>query len=244
MALHYATQLYHPHDWNHYQRLLDCLKSNLRFSSIQQATVFLNNCDPPWQHPKVSWRRISQRASFSDFLELADLSHINIGEPQLKDHLLFANSDIIFTSDPARLAVAVTHPDWALCLTRRELDGAFPGGCDPQKTQDAWMLMQQPLHPQLLDQLRSIGLGVAGCDNLFAAVMIAHGFRLWNPCHDFYILHNDPYPVARWSNVQRYFGLYAYVPACRLEDVGWRDSKVSFAFAKFPGSYKKFCLDE
>jgi hypothetical protein len=155
----------------------------------------------------------------------------------LGSHLLFANSDIVFDDTASRLMTALSEPGWAACLTRRELDGAFPAGIEPLQSQDAWMLRRQPLDPRLIDQMEAVRLGVAGCEHLLAAALVAHGFELWNPCEDCRALHTDPAPVKYSTGGERYWGLYAYVPSCMLENVGRSDPDVCFAYAQAPGRY-------
>ncbi len=233
MGLHYATQLYRPPQEASYQRLLEGIASNLMIPGIDHATIFLDGCEPPWEHPSVRWVPLHRRATFADFLELATGSAA--AEPS--SHLLFANSDIVFDAGITRLTQVVSQAHWAICLTRRELDGCFPAGIEPLQTQDAWLLMRQPVPRLLLDLLQAVRLGVAGSEHLFAAALVAHGFALWNPCEDCLVLHSDPAPVAHGPKAERYWGLYAYVPACWLADVGHSDPLVLFAYACSPGRY-------
>lgn len=232
MGFHYATQLYRPEKPEGFARLLAGIEANLQLPGLDRATIFLDCCDPPWSHPAVEWIPLQRRASFSDFLELAMKQEVTG-----VTHLLFANSDIVFDGEIARLAAVVTDPQWVICLTRRELDGAFPIGLEPLQSQDVWLVKCQQFASLLLDQLRAIRLGVAGCEHLFAAAMVAHGFQLWNPCEDVVATHSDPEPVQYAPDGERYWGLYAYVPQGRLADVGRQDGGVFFSFAQAPHRY-------
>lgn len=236
MGLHYATQLYRPDDDTHYRRLLFGLERNLSLLALEHATIFLDNCMPPWKHPRVTWINLDRRATFGDFLSVANSNQ------DTSDHLLFANSDIIFDEEIGKLAEAMRQPEWVSCLTRREIDGSYPQGIDPLQTQDAWLLMKQPIPTLLLEQLHSIRLGIPGCEHLFAAAMVSHGFDLWNPCEDCRILHNDPRPNTHEPDGQRYWGLYAYIPPCTIQDVGNSCPEVFFAYAQAPGRYYQVAI--
>jgi hypothetical protein len=233
--LHFATQLYRPRRQADGPRLLAALVSNLQLPFVTGATIFLDDCEPPWHRPEVRFVRLNRRATYADFLELMQAG---TAKPKVSPtHLLFANSDIIFDDGIARAAAALTRPDWAICLTRRERDGSYPPGIEPLQTQDAWLLARQRPDPLLLDQLRAIRLGVAGCEHLYAAALVAHGFNLWNPCEDCRATHTDPDPVAYAPDGERYWGLYAYVPPCRIEAVGRQEPEIFFAYAHAPGRY-------
>lgn len=233
--LHFASQLYRPARTADGPRLLEALERNLRLPFVTAATVFLDGCEPPWQRAGVRFVPLQHRATYADFLTLMQEGP---AESDLAPtHLLFANSDIVFDEAIGRVAQAVSRPDQAICLTRRERDGSYPAGIEPLQTQDAWLLAWQPPEPLLLDQLRGIRLGVAGCEHLYAAALVAQGFSLWNPCEDCLATHTDPEPVAYAPDCPRYWGLYAYVPPCRIEAVGEGDPDVFFCFARAPGEY-------
>jgi hypothetical protein len=233
--LHFATQLYTPSREVDRIRLLAGIETNLQLPFITQATIFLDDCAAPWQQPQVRFVRLQRRATYADFLEL--LAGEDAEPADAWTHLLFANSDIIFDEEIAHVAAAVSCPDWAICLTRRELDGTYPAGIDPLQSQDAWLLARQQPDPLLLDQLRGVRLGVAGCEHLYAAALVAHGFTLWNPCEGCRATHTDPDPVPYPPACERYWGLYAYVPPCQIEAIGRSDPEVYFAYAHAPGHY-------
>jgi hypothetical protein len=233
--LHFATQLFRPRRQADGPRLLADLESNLRLRFVTRATIFLDGCEPPWQRPGVRFVPLHRRATYADFLGLLEVEPV---EPSASPtHLLFANSDIVFDDSIGRAAAAVTQPDWAICLTRRERDGSYPAGIEPLQSQDAWLLAQQRPDPLLLDQLRAIRLGVAGCEHLYAAALVAHGFSLWNPSENCLATHTDPDPVGYPPDGERYWGLYAYVPPRRIEAIGRVDPEVFFAYAHAPGRY-------
>lgn len=233
--LHFACQLYRPARDADAKRLLDTLERNLRLPFVTRATIFLDGCEAPWQRPNVRFVPLQRRASYADFLALMREESME-AEP-VPTHLLFANSDIVFDDGIKRVAAAVSRPDWAICLTRRERDGAYPAGIEPLQSQDAWLLTWQSPDPLLLDQLIGIHLGVAGCEHLYATALVAHGFSLWNPCEDCRAIHTDQEPVAYAPDSERYWGLYTYVQPCRIEAVGSQDPGVFFSFARAPGRY-------
>jgi hypothetical protein len=232
MGLHYATQLYRPSRQEDATRLLACIETNLQLRFIRRATIFLDGCEAPWQREGVEFVPMNRRADFADFLGLADCL-----EEERSTHLLFANTDIVFDASIHQAAQALVDRRHGVCLTRRELDGSYPAGIEPMQSQDAWLVRKHPISHLLLDQLRSIRLGVAGCEHLYAAAMVAHGYSLWNPCEECIAIHRETSPGTYASQGDRYWGLYAYVPPCRLEDVGRADRGVFFSYARVPGRY-------
>lgn len=234
--LHFASQLYRPRREDDASRLLADLESNLRLPFVMRATVFLDGCEPPWHRPEVRFVSLNRRATYADFLGLMQ-EEASADSDATPTHLLFANSDIVFDEAIGRAAAALTRSDWGICLTRRERDGGYPAGIEPLQSQDAWLLPWQRPDPLLLDQLRAIRLGVPGCEHLYATALLAHGFSLWNPCEDCLAIHTDSQSVAYAPDCERYWGLYTYVPPCRMEAVGSNAPGVFFSFARAPGRY-------
>lgn len=241
--LHYATQLYMPSDSNVYNHLTEGLKHNLQLPYLTEATVFLDNCEPPFEDPRVNWIPRKGRASFSDFLKLADTNTRPVDKHGATTHLLFSNSDIVFNEGIKELVSVLSEPAWAACLTRREIDGSFPVGIDPLQSQDAWLLRRQPLAESLIEQMKGVRLGIAGCEHVLAAALVAHGFDLWNPCEDCLAFHTDSAPRTHYPMGDRYWGLYAYVPSCRVQDLGRKYPSIRFAYARAPGRYYDVKLD-
>lgn len=237
VGIHYVTQLYRPKDASSYMRLVEGLKSNLLIPELVAATVFLDGCAPPFDNRLVKWVPSRGRASFADFLRIANTCGSGLEGDNAGSHLLFANTDIVFNASIERLMLALTEPSWAACITRHELDGSFPEGIEPLQSQDAWMLMRQPLSKRLINQMEAVQLGVAGCEHLLAAALVAYGFELWNPCEDCFALHTDPDPQVYGVGGDRYWGLYAYVPSCKIDDIGQNDPQIIFSYARSPGCY-------
>ena len=236
-GIHYVTQLYRPKDASVYRRMVDGLKRNLLMPGLVSATIFLDGCAPPFDNQLVKWVPSKGRASFADFLRIANTSGGDLKDDNAGSHLLLANTDIIFDSSIENLMSALSEPSWAACITRHELDGSFPKGLEPLQSQDAWMIMRQPLSIRLINQMEAVQLGVAGCEHLLAAALVAYGFELWNPCEDCLALHTDPDPQVYGGGGDRYWGLYAYVPSCKIDDIGRNDSKIIFSYAQSPGRY-------
>jgi hypothetical protein len=236
-GIHYVTQLYRPIDTPSYMRLVEGLKRNLLMPGLVAATIFLDGCTPPFRNQLVKWVPSRSRASFADFLRIGDTSASSLQDVNTGSHILFANTDIVFDSSINKLMMALSDPSWAACLTRHELDGSFPQGIEPLQSQDAWMLMRQPISKRMINQMEAVELGVAGCEHLLAAALVAYGFDLWNPCEDCFASHTDPKPQAYGEGGDRYWGLYAYVPSCRIEDIGRSSPGIIFSYARSPGSY-------
>ena len=75
-----------------------------------------------------------------------------------------------------------------------------------------------PVDPLLRDTT-NLALGVAGCENIFTAQLIANGYNAWNPCLDIRTTHNDPSPNYNYRDCKRYYGFYAVPAPCHIRDV-------------------------
>jgi hypothetical protein len=232
MTIHFAIQLYQSKSKDVLSKLLAVLRSNINQPWISSATVFLDHCSIPFQAPGINWIALDRRATFADFLELA----CKLDSPQAS-HLLFANSDILFDSGMERVAGRLTSQSSVVCLTRVEHSGTAPADVANLQSQDAWMVRFHAVDTLLLQQIRGLNLGIAGCEHLFATALVAHGYDLWNPCLDCCALHVDPEPSSYHTAQQRYWGLYAYVPECRIEEIERKRPDVFFSFAQKPDRY-------
>ena len=232
MTIHYATQLYHHPRAETRERMQATLEHNLSLPCISRATVLLEGCSNPWERQGFRAIQLDRHATFADFLALAASS--DHGDPQ---HLLFANSDIRLESSIEQLATSLRNNASVACLTRRELSGSFAAGLDPPQSQDAWMVRCHRIDRLLLEQLAGLRLGVPGCEHLLAATLVAHGYDLWNPCIDCKVVHTDPFPMAHSPSGKRYWGFYAYIPTCRIEDVEHKRPDVIFTLAQKPDRY-------
>jgi hypothetical protein len=104
-----------------------------------------------------------------------------------------------------------------IALTRRELDGEFPPFYQGL-SQDTWIMKGHPVDPLLRDTA-NLALGIAGCENIFTAQLIANGYSVWNPCLDIRTTHNDPSPNYNYRDCKRYYGFYAFPAPCHIRDV-------------------------
>jgi hypothetical protein len=231
VKVHFATQIYRPDSERGYNRILQTLEYNLSQPWIGKGTVFLDHCTLPWHHPALTTITLDRRATYADFLYLAT------GEKEPTSHLLFANSDIVFDQGIEQLAKKLTSTNSVACITRCELSGAVPAGVEKLQSQDGWMIRCQVIDALLIDQLKGLKLGVPGCEHLLATTLVAHGYDLWNPCLDCHILHMDPDPINHHTQQRRYWGLYAYIPECRVADVERKRPDVYFSFAQKPDRY-------
>ena len=237
--IHYAAQLYQPKDPDQFDLLVHTLEHNLQLAEVESATIFLDGCDSPWsQRSNLNLVRLDRHATFADFLALP--ACIGVGAAH---HLLFANSDIQFDSSCGLLAQRLRADTSVACITRQETQGVLEAPLDPMQSQDAWMLRVQLFSRLLLDQLAGLRLGVPGCEHLLASVLVGHGFDLWNPSLDCRAWHMDPKPMAYQPGGERYWGFYAYVPACWIADVEELSPEVQFSLARQPGAYSRAWLD-
>jgi hypothetical protein len=232
MTVHFATQLYQSQTKDCLSTLVPILEHNLAQPWISAGTVFLDHCAIPVQLPGVHWIRLDRRATYADFLELAG----TVNRQQAR-HLLFANSDLAFDHSMERVGERLTTETSVVCLTRTEQSGQAPADVAPPQSQDAWMLRTQAVDPLLLQQIAGLRLGVPGCEHLFATALVSHGYDLWNPCIDCRALHMDPEPSSYHRDKQRYWGLYAYIPECHIEEIEQKRPDVIFSFAQKPGRY-------
>lgn len=234
MMVHLVSQLYRPADERQWRQLLEVLRLNLARPEIGSATVFLEGCEPPWQQAGVHWQPVQERLSFGRAMAVMQGS----GFERLPEHWLLLNSDIVLDASLARATAALRDPDQVLCCTRREADGRLSDLAEPMRSQDAWLMAWHPPTALLLEQLQGIHLGRPGCENVLAAVLWAHGYAISNPCLDWRVHHADAAPQPHGPGGERYWGLYGYVPPCRLRDLGRQQLPLQFQHAQAPGHYQ------
>jgi hypothetical protein len=210
--IHWVTQYYNPKEANKERLLQECRDTNLGLSFIEKATFLTEGELDPMNDPRVEILQIGRRARYSDFLQVASKNSSS------SDIILLSNSDIILTDDILRIAKRITMESTVIALTRRELDGSFPKLANLGWTQDAWMIKAQAISSELLD-LTQISLGIAGCENIFAANLVANAFNIWNPSLDITTIHNDPDPSFNYNDCTRYYGFYIHPMPCKCEAV-------------------------
>jgi hypothetical protein len=207
--LHIIAQIYRPTQRDHLDRMIECIEHNASLEFVRRITLLDEDSGVYWANDKVHVIPVHKRASYADLLTIAASP-----AQQFSSHYALLNSDIIISDDILKLLQRVTSASTVAAITRRELDGELR--LSPQASQDAWIMKAHELPSGLLDACY-FRLGIAGCENLFAMSLYAHGYNLWNPCGDCTILHNDPQP--RMSFPEWVYGAYLWLPACNIEDV-------------------------
>lgn len=207
--LHIIAQIYRPTQRDHLDRMIECIERNASLEFVRRITLLDEGSGVNWANDKIHVIPVNRRASYADMLSIASST-----THQFSSHYALLNSDIIISDDILKLLQRVTSTSTVAAITRRELDGELR--LSPQASQDAWILKAHDLPSDLLDACY-FRLGIAGCENLFAMSLYAHGYNLWNPCGDCTIVHNDPQP--RMSFPEWVYGAYLWLPACKIEDV-------------------------
>jgi len=209
--LHLLVQLYQSRDSAANARMLECIQRNAELDFVQRITVLSEGPGPAIQHKKLKVVPITTRATFTDFLRTAACP---VQRDDETSHFAIANTDIFLSADIKSVLEKITASSTVVALTRRERDGELPRS--PQATQDVWIFKNHNLAAGVIET-SSYCLGIPGCENLFAASLFSHGYRIWNPCLDCNAVHNDPAPKTSWPDW--YYGLFLHIPPCRVEDV-------------------------
>ncbi|MBD2550451.1 hypothetical protein H6G65_12815 [Microcystis elabens FACHB-917] len=209
--IHFATQHYRPSNPNRMEQLNACLAHNKGLGIFAQIILLMEASDEDAHTDSCRTIHLGRRSSFSDFLRL-------VSSPDYFDHhIVFSNSDLFMNEDVLLAADQLSSPSSVIALTRRELDGEFPP-FHPGLSQDTWIMKGHSVDPLLLDTT-NLALGIAGCENMFTAQLIAHGYNVWNPCLDIRTTHNDPAPDYNYMDCKRYHGFYAFPAPCHIQDV-------------------------
>lgn len=207
--LHIIAQIYRPMQRGHLDRMVECIEHNAGLEFVRRITLLDEDSGVCWTSDKIHAIPVSRKASYADLLTVA-----SNGEEFFSSHYALMNSDITISDDILSLLQRITKFSTVAAITRREMDGALR--ISPQASQDAWIFKAHDMPRDLLDACY-FRLGIAGCENLFAMSLYAHGYNLWNPCGDCTILHNDPEP--RISFPEWVYGAYLWLPPCHIEDV-------------------------
>lgn len=211
--MHLVFPYYRPDDSDRCQRINQSLRENLSLGWIEKVTL-LSDCDDiSIEDSRIHVRMIGRRARFGDYLDI-----VSNAAGSSEDCIVLCNSDIILPENLPNVANRIVLPSTAIALTRREMDGEYPRVPHPSLSQDVWMMRPQQLD-ELLIQSAHFQLGIAGCENLFAALLVSHSFNLWNPCEDIKPVHYDPRPNTDYINCVRYHGIYVYPMPCLLGSV-------------------------
>ncbi len=207
--LHLVAQFYRPPQREHLDRMVECIQRNADLEFVRGITLLDEDSGVDWENEKIRVVPTKRRASYADMLMVA-----SDNEDVLYSHYALMNSDIILSADIRQLLPRITKPSTVAAITRRELDGSLRP--QPKCSQDAWIFKARKPPGDLLDAC-FFRLGIAGCENLFAMSLYAHGYDIWNPCADCTITHNDPAP--RMTFPQWVFGAYLWLPPCAIGDV-------------------------
>ena len=159
-----------------------CLLENITCPEIDEIVLLCHPDTIPLLEGKyksdivrlVSW---AKRPTYNDFLML------------FKDEEAFhviANTDIYLTDTLALLKERGMKPGDCYALSRydRLTDGSMkPHHC--RGSQDVWIFSKPPKVVPGAD----FTLGIPGCDNVFAHLLVRKGYRVLNPCKDIKIVH-------------------------------------------------------
>lgn len=209
LRLHLVVQLYGMPSSASRERILKCIVDNSRLSFIQKITVVCEQYLHDFGNKNIDSIKSSTRATYADLLRVA-----NARSSDVITHFAIANSDIFLSGDILRLMERISQCSTVAAVTRTELSGhLFP---HPRYSQDLWLFKIHNPTQKVLNECE-YRLGIAGCEHLFALALYAHGYDIWNPCHDCKIVHNDPNPAYHWDD--RYYGSYLYLPPCTIADV-------------------------
>lgn len=207
----FATQRYTPSNPTKMGQLNACLAHNKGLGIFDEITLLVEDMDGDANTDSCQTIHLGRRSSFSDFLGL-------VSSPEYSDHpIVFSNSDIFMSEDILLAAKQLSSPSSVIALTRRELDGEFPPFYQGL-SQDTWIMKGHAVDPLLRDTA-NLALGIAGCENVFTAQLVANGYNVWNPCLDVRTTHNDPSPNYNYRDCKRYYGFYAFPAPCHIRDV-------------------------
>lgn len=211
LSLHLIVQLYGSQDDIHFKRMLECIQENAQFDFVKMVTVV---CDLGIITPPIGDKI---RVLFSDTRgSYSSLMRCNLPSIEGLDttHYALANSDILLSDSIYKCMENITHASHVAAISRTEMNGRLVK--NPECSQDLWLFKSHKPDPQLLEAAWYL-LGIAGCENLYAMSLWAHGYSIWNPCLDCSVFHNDPSPKITWD--ERYFGSYLYLKPCRTEEI-------------------------
>ncbi len=218
----FATQHYKPSNSIRIEQLNACLAHNKELGIFDEIILLMEDVDNDANTDSCQTIYLGRRAGFSDFLEI-------VSSPDWSDHhIVFSNSDVFMSEDILLAAKQLYSPSSVIALTRRELDGEFPPFYQGL-SQDTWIMKGHPVN-QLLRDTAKLALGIAGCENIFTAQLIANGYNVWNPCLDIRTTHNDPSPNHNYGDCKRYYGFYAFPAPCHIRDVESSIPEYQFEF--------------
>jgi len=207
--LHIFAQIYRPANEQHLQQMVDCIEHNADLPFVRAITLLDEGSGATWRSGKIQTISAAKRASYADLMRA-----VTMHDSWDASHFALMNSDIFLSEDISDLMQRVAKPSTVAAITRRELNGQLRPR--PQSSQDVWLFRAHRPSAELVNSCY-FHLGVAGCENLFAMSLYAHGYEVWNPCANCTVTHNDPSP--RMNFPEWVFGAYLWLPPCTMEDV-------------------------
>lgn len=209
-ALHLIVQLYGEEEGASHKRMIECIHRNAELEFIKKITVASEGSYAIRDNGKIKILHLKKRCSYADLLEIATS---NAGEQEIT-HFAISNTDILLTGDILSCMRKIIHNSQVAAISRTEMSGELVK--QPKWSQDLWLFKSHIPNPMLAKSSWQL-LGIAGCEHLFAMSLHSQGYKIWNPCLDCRIIHNDEKPKNRWH--ERYYGSYLYLLPCTIEDL-------------------------
>jgi len=169
-----------PFKWTtdkyHNQEIAYCLRLNMQNPSIDTLHILSEDHSIIDQFPDHAII-LNDRPTFSDWLRQSQ--HLRHG-----DVTLIVNADILIQSDLSYLSDILDFGERCLATSSRyEFDyerGIVSPHHNPKTSQDMWALrVSDRVFPDLIRQCE-VPIGVQGCDNKIAYVLLNNGFSIFN----------------------------------------------------------------
>ena len=159
-----------------------CLKENISCSLVDEIVILADSATIEaaalrFPSEKVKWVVWNKRPTYNDFLMLL--------KPEKAFHVI-ANTDVYFneTLNLVKRRGVAEGTCFALSRYDRMLDGRLsPHLC--RGSQDVWIFSNPPKVVPGAD----FTLGIPGCDNKFAHLLLRCGYKVVNPSKDIKIIH-------------------------------------------------------
>lgn len=166
-----------------------CMENNLRHRMINHIIVFKNRDVMLRPHKKIIPVNVDRRPTYSDFFRIGNkYSGIKI----------LANSDIYFDDSLALCNMIKSKQVFALCRWSYNDNGSLEF-YNRRDSQDVW-IWKDPVNVSC-----NFGLGVPGCDNAIAFLLMEAGYKVISPSKKIKAIH------LHNSGVRNYFKTKARV---------------------------------
>lgn len=191
----------------------NCMVRNLTNDKIDEVVEISEGWKEedtgPGHYRKLSRLRQTDRPTFYDFTNWINALS------KSGDIAIIANSDIYF--DGTLELVRDMKPGDCYALSRIDVTEKGPKPFFRADSQDVW-IFRTPI--KLLPNLAHFTLGVPGCDNRIAAVIMESGYNITNPCKSInaFHLHNSNYRsyLMPDNRKERVSGPYLLLPPTTL----------------------------